>query len=102
MNETTPRPEYMLGHSDVEIQRLIQQGAILRPITERLLRVAGVSEGMRVLDVGCGGGDVSFLAAELVGPSGSVLGIDRNPEALGSVDTYRSQSTMAARVTTAR
>jgi ubiquinone/menaquinone biosynthesis C-methylase UbiE len=33
--------------------------------------------GMRVLDVGCGTGDVSLLAAEFVGASGSVLGLDR-------------------------
>jgi SAM-dependent methyltransferase len=37
---------------------------------------------MRVLDLGCGAGDVSMLAAELVGPSGSVVGIDRNPQVI--------------------
>jgi ubiquinone/menaquinone biosynthesis C-methylase UbiE len=37
---------------------------------------------MRVLDVGTGRGDVAFLAAELVGESGSVLGVDRAAEAI--------------------
>jgi ubiquinone/menaquinone biosynthesis C-methylase UbiE len=32
---------------------------------------------MRVLDVGCGAGDVAFLAADLVGPTGEVIGADR-------------------------
>jgi ubiquinone/menaquinone biosynthesis C-methylase UbiE len=73
---------YPLGHSSVEIQRLKNQGAMLRPITERLLRNAGVDAGMRVLDWGCGAGDVSMLAAELVGTSGSVVGIDRSQEVL--------------------
>ncbi len=37
---------------------------------------------MRVLDLGCGAGDVSMLAAELVGGAGSVVGIDRSQEAI--------------------
>jgi SAM-dependent methyltransferase len=74
--------EYILGHSEREIQRLILQASILRPTTRRLLRRAGIGEGMRVLDLGCGAGDVSMIAAELVGASGTVVGIDRNPEVL--------------------
>jgi ubiquinone/menaquinone biosynthesis C-methylase UbiE len=73
---------YALGHSTAEIQRLKNQGAMLRPITKRLLREAGIGAGMRVLDLGCGAGDVSMLAAELVGPVGSIVGIDRNQEVL--------------------
>jgi ubiquinone/menaquinone biosynthesis C-methylase UbiE len=72
--------KYILGHSQDEISRLMRQAAILRPFTERLLRNAKIERGMRVLDLGCGAGDVSMLAAELVGPSGSVVGIDRNPQ----------------------
>ena len=53
-----------------EIQRLINQAAILRPTTKRLLQSAGIERGMRVLDLGCGAGDVSMLAGELVGASG--------------------------------
>jgi ubiquinone/menaquinone biosynthesis C-methylase UbiE len=78
MCETT----YALGHSSAEIQRLTNQAAMLRPITERLLRNAGIDAGMRVLDLGCGAGGVSMLAAELVGSAGSVVGIDRSQEVL--------------------
>jgi ubiquinone/menaquinone biosynthesis C-methylase UbiE len=60
----------------------MRQAAILWAITERLLRSAGVRPGMRVLDLGCGSGDVAMLAAELVGASGSVVGIDRSPEVI--------------------
>ena len=44
--------------------------------TARLLMEAGVRVGMRVLDVGCGPGDVTLLAASLVGAAGFVVGVD--------------------------
>src|SRR3984893_5680888 len=81
MNETT-QVKYILGHSQQEIGRLMLQATILRPFTERLMRDAEIGPGMRVLDLGCGAGDVSMLAAELVGPSGSVVGIDRSPQVI--------------------
>ena len=45
--------------------------------TLRLLTDAGVCTGMRVLDVGCGAGDVTLLTAALVGEQGQVVGVDR-------------------------
>ena len=78
----SPQTDYILGHSAREVQRLRLQADILRPVTERLLRGAGVCPGMRVLDVGCGAGDVSMLAADLVGPSGAVVGVDGCREVL--------------------
>ena len=75
---------YVLGHSPTEIRRLITQAAIIQTTTERLLRSAGIERGMRVLDLGCGAGDVSMLAATLVGVSGSVVGIDRNAQVLAT------------------
>ena len=74
--------EYILGHSPDELRRLMLQADVLRPITERLLKEAGLKPGMRVLDLGCGAGDVAMLAADLVGPKGRVVGIDRSAEAL--------------------
>jgi 2-polyprenyl-3-methyl-5-hydroxy-6-metoxy-1,4-benzoquinol methylase len=58
--KVTNKINYVLGHSEREIRRLQNQANILRPITKRLLRNSGICEGMRVLDVGCGAGDVSL------------------------------------------
>src|SRR5215813_8464359 len=86
---TDAKSEYILGHSEREIARLKAQASELDPITRRLLREAGISPGMRVLDVGSGAGDVAFLAAELVGTSGEVVGIDLAPAA---IDVARSRA----------
>jgi ubiquinone/menaquinone biosynthesis C-methylase UbiE len=86
VNEMT-QARYILGHSQEEMRRLMLQATILRPFTERLLRNAEIGPGMRVLDLGCGAGDVSMLAAELVGPSGSVVGIDRSPQVIALART---------------
>jgi ubiquinone/menaquinone biosynthesis C-methylase UbiE len=78
MQKTT----YTLGHSPGEAGRIIRQAEVLRPITQRLLRNAGVDRGMHVLDIGCGPGDVTLLAADLVGPTGRVTGIDPSSDAI--------------------
>src|SRR3954454_17821213 len=75
-------PPYLMGRTDVETQRLALQAELYAPLTRRLLREAGVSAGARVLDVGSGAGHVSKLLADLVGPSGSVIGVESIPEAL--------------------
>jgi ubiquinone/menaquinone biosynthesis C-methylase UbiE len=77
-----PAQSYLMGYTDQELHRLLLQGRILNPITERMLRTAGLAPGMRVLDVGCGPGDVTLLAAKIVGPDGSVTGFDRDERAL--------------------
>jgi len=79
---STPQIEYALGHSPRELDRLSFQGSVFAPFTLQLFMQAGVKPGMRVLDVGSGSGDVSFLAAELVGESGRILGVDRSAEAV--------------------
>ena len=76
------QPFYALGHSEEELQRLSRQGQALGPFTRRLFEEAGIGRGMRVLDVGCGSGDVAFLAADLVGHSGKVVGVDRERRAV--------------------
>jgi SAM-dependent methyltransferase len=78
---------YVLGHSDRELERLSTQARLVDPITVQFLRLAGIARGMRVLDVGSGAGDVAFLAAELVGDSGEVVGVDRSATALATART---------------
>jgi SAM-dependent methyltransferase len=73
---------YLMGRDDRETRRLIAVSAVLNPCTRHLLADAGIVDGMRVLDVGTGAGDVALLAAELVGPAGSVVGVDNNPQVL--------------------
>lgn len=73
---------YVLGHDDAELKRLDLQGQFWGEATLEWLSRAGIRSGMRVLDIGCGTGDVSCLAARLVGRGGSVVGVDRSPEAV--------------------
>ena len=54
---------YALGHAPREIQSLQVQSQLLKAFTRRLFEDAGITAGMRVLEVGCGAGDVSLLAA---------------------------------------
>src|SRR5699024_3452308 len=73
---------YVLGESENEHSRLRDQSVVLDPLTRSLLIDAGITEGMRVLDIGTGSGAVAALAADLVGSHGHVLAIDRDPPAL--------------------
>ena len=74
--------EYALGHSSRELDRLSFQGTVLAPYTRHFLIEAGLTAGMRVLDVGSGSGDVAFLAEDIVGSTGFVLGVDRSAAAV--------------------
>ena len=85
--QQTGLEEYALGHSERELDRLSMQAHAFDPFTRHLFRDAGLGSGMRVLDVGCGSGDVAFLAAQLVGPTGSVIGVDRTPAAISRART---------------
>lgn len=68
---------YALGYSAHEAGRLARQAAFADEILEDGLRRGGLLEGMSVLDVGSGVGDVAFRAARIVGPNGAVTGVDR-------------------------
>ena len=75
--------QYALGSTDVEHERLIRQAQWVNPHTEGCFREAGIGPGYRVLDLGSGVGDVVLLLARLVGPTGEVVAVERDPRSIG-------------------
>lgn len=62
------------GHAGYD--RLLLLARDRWPDTRALLARAGVGPGMRCLDLGCGGGEVTFELARLVAPDGVAVGVD--------------------------
>jgi SAM-dependent methyltransferase len=69
-----------------ELRRLSAQANVVSPITRRFFQEAGIAPGMRVLDIGSGAGDVAFLAADLVGVTGAVVGTDKVRAAVATAE----------------
>src|SRR5262249_10329343 len=82
MIELSGTSDYAFGSTDAEHERLIRQSTYIASLTERFFREAGIGPGHRVLDIGSGVGDVAMLAAQIVGPFGEVVGIERDPRTI--------------------
>ena len=99
-------PEYALSSSsEEEHSRLLRQAGWYEPYTRRLFDRAEIAAGMRVIDVGCGAGDVSFLAAEFVGSQGFVVGVERDKQAVKTARSRaleRNRTSSASSATSAR
>ena len=67
---------YVIRGGEWGYQRLQVLARCWHPTTSALFDRVGLAPGMRCLDLGCGGGDMSFELARRVGPDGSVVGID--------------------------
>jgi ubiquinone/menaquinone biosynthesis C-methylase UbiE len=67
---------YVLRGGRPGYERLQVLARAHRADTVGLLRRAGLRPGLRCLDLGCGGGEVTFELAALTGPAGQVVGID--------------------------
>jgi SAM-dependent methyltransferase len=89
---------YSLGSHADELERLDHQAAAIERPTRVLLQAAGITSGMRVLDLGTGLGHVARMAGEMVGPTGSVLGIDQSADAI-AVAQQRTRDAGASQVT---
>jgi SAM-dependent methyltransferase len=83
--------DYVVGYSESELDRLTVQARAFQPFTGELFTEAGLKDGMRVLQIGSGSGDVALLAAEFVGPTGEVIGVEQSTDAV-KLATERARS----------
>lgn len=83
--ESDEASDYVFDRTEGEEERRLEaQARVIDPLTERLFRAAGLEPGMRVLDLGSGAGDVSMLAARIVGSDGAVMGLESSPDAIAA------------------
>ena len=74
---------YSLRGGKKGYDRLLLLASSRWPDTSALFARAGLSSGMRCIDLGCGGGEVTMKMASLVAPMGSVVGLDMDSVKLG-------------------
>lgn len=67
---------YIISGGPEGKKRLNTLSEVLYPYTKSLFENNGITKGMRFLDAGCGGGNVSVMASQMVGPAGKVAAID--------------------------
>jgi ubiquinone/menaquinone biosynthesis C-methylase UbiE len=70
------------GTTDIERRRLDLQAEMYGRLSAWTLDALGVAPGHRVADLGCGSGGLLPLLAERVGPTGHVIGVDRDARLL--------------------
>ncbi len=83
--------DYILGTHDEEITRLGLQHRVWRPRALDAWRRAGFTVGQTLLDIGCGPGHAALDLAEIVGPSGKIIAIDRSRRFLNTLEAVRLQ-----------
>ena len=70
--------DYVLGTHDEELARLCLQHRIWRRVALDCWAYAGITLGSRVLDLGAGPGYAAADLAEIVGPTGKVVALERS------------------------
>ena len=83
---TAVERDYVLGTHDEEVSRLALQHRVWRPRALDAWRRAGFTAGQTLLDLGCGPGWASLDLAEITGPAGRVIAVDRSRRFLVSLE----------------
>jgi SAM-dependent methyltransferase len=71
--------DYVLGTRDDEVERLGLQHRVWRGRVLEAFRRARIRSGQTVIDVGAGPGFVTADLADLLGPSGKIVALERSP-----------------------
>ena len=89
---TTER-DYVLGTHDEELARLGLQHRVWRSVVLDCWQKAGITVGKRVLDVGAGPGYATVDLAEIIGPTGEVVALERSHNFVNAMEeTCRARS----------
>ncbi len=83
--------DYVLGTHDEELARLGLQHRVWRPRAMDAWRRAGFTIGQTLLDVGCGPGYATLDLAEIVGPGGRIVAMDRSRRFLDALNAASRQ-----------
>ena len=79
--------DYVLGTHEEELARLGLQHRVWRPVVLDCWQRAGITVGKRVLDVGAGPGYAAIDLAEIVGPTGEVVALERSQNFIRALET---------------
>ena len=85
--------DYVLGTHNEELARLGLQHRVWRPVVLDCWQRAGITVGKHVLDVGAGPGYATVDLAEIVGPTGEVIALERSENFIRAIEqTCRARS----------
>src|SRR5881394_1367278 len=85
--------DYVLGTHDEELSRLGLQHRVWRPVVLDCWQRAGITVGKRVLDIGAAPGYAAIDLAEIVGPTGEVVALERSQTFFRAMETtWRTRS----------
>src|SRR5712691_3064294 len=79
--------DYILGTHEQELARLGLQHRAWRPVALDCWQRAGITVGKRVIDIGAGPGYAAVDLAEIVGPTGEVVGLERSQNFIHAMET---------------
>src|SRR5919201_4355400 len=87
--------DYVLGTHQEELARLGLQHRVWRPVVLDCWQRAGITVGKRVLDIGAGPGYATIDLAEIVGPTGEVVALERSQNFIHAMEVGCRERSLA-------